>query len=460
MTTETVITKAFYVMIQVLTPQQRWQALKEFETTLTFQRLLALIGVAALIILVLLLIWVSYKRTNEERKINEKLFFNSSKRLGLSEHERQILLQVVKKSGLKQKDAIFSMEDAFLRGAGKLIDESIAARPDSLKSAHQKAEENEKLISDLASLREKLGFLPYGATNLKTTSKKLSTRQIPVGTMLQITPHKTPRSAGLESEVIQNNNIEITLKLKTPVQSEPGTRWNARFNSVTSVWEFDSSVVCCDGNVLVLRHSDDIRFINRRRFARTKVNKPAFVACLPFVKVHNSRLTGVSPETTHRAEQTEQRSIGDSISSWGIPEFVPAVVTELAGVSLCLDVPLNVKLGERLIIIFKLDEERNRDAGSQKNSKTTTSKIIQNIGEVKSTKAIENGQSIVVELIGLSDSEVSKLVRATNSALAKSETASQPAEDEPDKVQSSTSLDGNQQNTEKDALEQASVQGA
>jgi len=452
------------VILPVLTPHQRWQALKEFETTLTFQRLLALIGVAALIILVLLLIWVSYKRTSEERKINEQLFFDSAKRLGLSEHEREILLQVVKKSGLKQRDAIFSMEDAFLRGAGKLIDESIAARPNSLKSAHQKAEENEKLISDLASLREKLGFLPYGATNLKTKSRKLSTRQIPVGTILQITPHKIPRSAGLDSEVIQNNNIELTLELKTPIQSEPGELWNARFNSTTSVWEFDSSVICCDGNVLVLNHSDNIRFVNRRRFARTNVNKPAFVACFPFVKVHHSGQNSKSPEATRGAEQ---KSISGSISSWGTPEFVPAVVTELAGVSLCLDVPLNLELGERLIIIFKLDEEKNRDSSSQKNSKMTTSKIIQNIGEVKSKKAIKNGLSIVVELIGLSDSDVSKLVRATNSASVKAEAASQQAEDasqqaedEPDKVQSSTSLDSHQQNTEKGALKHAAVQGA
>jgi hypothetical protein len=460
MITAIVITKGLNVILQVLTPHQRWQAVREFETTLTFQRLLALIGVAALVILVLLLIWVSYKRATEERKINEQLFFNSSKRLGLSEHERYILLQVVKKSGLKQRDAIFSMEDAFLRGAGKLIDESIAARPNSLKSAHQKAEENEKLISDLASLREKLGFLPYGATNLKTTSKKLSTRQIPVGTVLHITPHKIPNLAGLDSKVIQNNNIELTLQLQTPVQSIPGARWNVRFNSTTSVWEFDSSVVCCDGNVLVLRHSDDIRFVNRRRFARTKVNIPAFVACFPFVKVHHSGQTGVNPEIIHKAEQTEQRSISNSTSSWGIPEFVPAVVTELAGASLRLDVPMNVNLGERMVIIFKLDEEKSKYAGSQKNSKTTTSKIIQNIGKVKTTKAIENGQSIAVELIGLSDSDVSKLVRATNSALAKSETASQPAKDEPENIQSSTSPDSNQQNTEKDALEQAAVQGA
>ncbi len=43
-------------------------------------------------------------------------------------------------------------------------------------------------------------------------------------------------------------------------------------------------------------------------------------------------------------------------------------------------------------------------------------RIIEDIGEVRHVRAIENGQSIAVELTGLSDSDVNELIRATNAA--------------------------------------------
>ena len=44
------------------------------------------------------------------------------------------------------------------------------------------------------------------------------------------------------------------------------------------------------------------------------------------------------------------------------------------------------------------------------------SKVIEDMGEVRHTKAIKNGLSIAVELMGLSDSDVNELIRATNAA--------------------------------------------
>ncbi len=44
------------------------------------------------------------------------------------------------------------------------------------------------------------------------------------------------------------------------------------------------------------------------------------------------------------------------------------------------------------------------------------SRIVEDIGEVRHTKAIQDGFSIAVELTGLSDSNVSELIRATNAA--------------------------------------------
>ncbi|OHB57861.1 MAG: hypothetical protein A2173_07220 [Planctomycetes bacterium RBG_13_44_8b] len=454
----TIIIEGLNTILLALTPVQRWQALKGFETDISPQRWFTLICVIALMILALMLLWVSYKRISEERKISEQMFFDCTDRLGLNEHECRILLKVVKKSGIKQKDAIFTMEDAFLRGATKIIDESIAIQPNSPESAYKKIEENERLISDLAFLREKLGFKPYSTTSLKTKPKNMSSRQIPVGKELHITPHKIPRSTGVDCKVIQNNNVELTLKLETPVQSLPGELWHVRFYATSSVWEFDSSVVCCDGDVLVLHHSNNIRFINRRRFMRTQVNQSAFVARFPFEKIYNSEQNSNDSRTDQKAEQ---KPVKGSIDSWAPPEFVPAVVTELAGVGLCLDVPFEVELGERLIIVFKLEND-DHDSSSQEADNISTPKIIQDICEVRHKKATKNGLSIGVELIGLNDSDVNELVRFTNSTLAKvrNKTAAiQPVEEESNTVQNLTNNDDNQQDKEKDAVVQEAAQG-
>ena len=402
MATSIVIAEGLNAIFLALTPVERWQAVRRFDTNFTIGRWFTLITVAVLIILIALFLWVSYKRRVEERKIAEQLFIDYAEERGLSARERQILLEVVRRSGLKRSDAIFTTEDAFDRGADRLIEESHAA--------HQTAEENEQLRTDLSFLREKLGFLGPSLTGLPVKPKRLSSRQIPIGKELYITPCGSRRSASIESTVIKNDDMELTLKLTIPIEIEPGEYWRARFYLSGSVWEFDSPVVRYEGDVMVLNHSDNVRFINLRRFLRVPVNKPAFVARFPF-----TRLADTS---------------GDC---WSPPEFVPAVVTELAGLSLRLDVPLEVKVGERVLVMFKLDEQKNQDSSTPKAGKKTTSKIIQDIGEVRHTQAIKNGFSIAAELIGLSDSDINELVCATNAAKrradAKRQDISSPSND-------------------------------
>jgi hypothetical protein len=175
--------------------------------------------------------------------------------------------------------------------------------------------------------------------------------------------------------------------LAEPVKITFGELWRIRYYFGSSVWEFDTSVVSYDGNILVLNHNDDVRFINRRRFIRVPVKKQAFIAHFPFEKT-------LEPV-------------------WGPPEFVPAVVTELAGPGLRIESRLQVKEGERVLVVFSLDEEQGRNLTT---ANTGISKIVEDIGEVRHTRAIPNGLSIAVELTGLSDSDINELIRVTNAA--------------------------------------------
>lgn len=410
----TVILKSLNTIFLALSPMERWQAARRFDTDFMVETWFTLIVLAFLIIFIVLFFWVSYSRITEERKVAEQLFAKNAKKSGLSEYERQILLEVVKKSGLKRKDAIFTMESAFQRGAAKIIKESLSM---------QAIEQSEQLEAELAYLCEKLGFQ---SQSFKST-KNLSTRYLLVGKKLYVTRRKSRRLANIESVIIKNTDTELTVQLSMPVESTPGSFWRGRYYSHASVWEFDTSAVSCSGNKLVLNHSHDIRFINRRRFPRVLVNKPAFIACFPFMRTltnnnGDKQVSGVRHRTY--------------IGSLKPPKFVPATITELAGPGLRIETQIEVKVDDRVLVVFKLDDEESR--------------ILEVIGSVKHIKAVKSGFLVAVELIGLSESDLNELICATNVASLNTVTEGQDV----------PRPDSDMQAQEKDVVEPVATKGA
>jgi hypothetical protein len=167
---------------------------------------------------------------------------------------------------------------------------------------------------------------------------------------------------------------------------------------------------------LILNHSSNIRFINRRRFLRVPVNKPTFIARFPFA----------------RTLQPNSDSGGSLVNipenSWGPPEFVSASVTELAGPGLRVEAPLDVKVSDRVLVIIKLSEEEQQKPYSQRTGKTVPEKIVEDIGQVRHIKKIKDGFSIAVELTGLSDRNINELVRVSNAASLKNRAKTKAAQ--------------------------------
>ncbi len=392
--------------ILALTPLERWGALRRFDSSITTERWFVSIGVAAIAILTIALFVVTLHRRSKERRISDRLFVEYAEKRGLSERERQVLLGIAAQAGLKRCDSIFTLGNAFDRGAAKMIKESLARG--------QTTEESEQLKTELSFLREKLGFQnqPVLSTGTPVKPGKLNSRQIPIGKKLHIARRAGPSSDSIESTVTENNDAELVVKLIRPVKITFGELWCVRYYFGTSVWEFDTSVVSCDGNILVLNHSNDMRFINRRRFLRVPVQKPAFIARFPFVRTFVA-----NGDKSMKSFRIYRSSTSASESAWGPPEFVPAVVTELAGPGLRIESTLEVKAGERILVLFSLDEEKDQDSiPARWDGKAATSKIVEDMGEVRHTKAVQNGLSIAVELTGLSDADVDELIRATNAA--------------------------------------------
>jgi hypothetical protein len=417
-----------------LTPQQRWRSASEpFSTGFITERWFLLTLAAVGIILSVLLLVVNRNRIAQRRRIGSQLFAEYAEKNGLSRRERQLMLDIASKVRLKQPEAIFTMSSVFERGAAIIIKEKLAR--------NQTAAQIEQLRMEMSFLREKLGFPERPHSSVGVRQKRLSSRQIPMGKKIYMVRRTNLASDTIESTVTENNDMELVVKLTKPVEIIFGELWCARYYFGASVWEFDTSVVSCKGDILVLNHSDDLRFVNRRRFLRVPVNKAAFVAHFPFIKT--------PVEDSHKGMKSFRiyRSSASSSGGWGPPEFVPAVVTELAGPGLCIEARLELKVGDRVLVVFKLDEEENRyEAPELDGDRKATSKIVEDIGEVRHVKAIQDGFSIAVELTGLNDSDVSELIRATSAASLRTRSESQDV--------------GVSENAEEDAAKPAAVQGA
>ena len=387
----TVITGWLNTLVLALTARQRWGAARgsagDYESGHSF----ILICIIVMITLTALLLVVSFNRSRQQRKKTSQLFSEYAQKRGLSKRERNILFDIARKAGLRRFVSIFTTGKAFDRGASKIIEEKRADK--------QATEESKQLKTEVSFLREKLGFRKQqsGSTISPTNSKNLSSRQITVGRKVHMTRRKASHSDTLEATVDTNTDTELGVILTKAVKITFGEFWCVRYYFGASVWEFDTSVVSYDGTTLVLNHSDNVRFINRRRFLRVLVNKPAFIASFPFVRTP----TG----------------------NWEPPKFVPAVVTELAGPGLRIEAEIEVKTGERILVVFGLDEENNKGSIQLRpGDKAAISKIIEDIGEVKHTKAVQNGLSIAVELTGLSELNIDELTRVTNAASIKAGT--------------------------------------
>jgi hypothetical protein len=313
------------------------------------------------------------------------------------------------------------MSSAFERGAAIVVEESVTRK--------QPAAQIEQLKSQLFFLREKLGFQKRPATSIGPAKrqKRLNSRQIPVGKKIYMVRRTSRDSDTIESTIMENNDSELVVRVTKPIKIVFGESWCARYYFGASVWEFDTSVVSCNGDVLVLNHSDEMRFVNRRRFLRVPVQKQAFIAHFPFI-----RRVVADGRKSMKSFRMYRSSAVDSGSVWGPPEFVPAAVTELAGPGLCIEAPLELKVHDRVLVVLELDEGENRESAPEgEGSKTVTSKIVEDMGVVRHIKSAKSGFSIAVELIGLSDPDVNELIRATNAASLKAGSGGQdvPASD-------------------------------
>jgi hypothetical protein len=391
--------QAIGYMVFALTPRERWSAARQLEAGSTSEQWFVLWAAAALVLLVILLIWVSCRRWAQSREQNRQRFAEGALQRGLGTRENQMLLAIAVRSGVRRAQDVFASPDVFDKGAGKLLAESSGTRT---------AAERDELKIELAVLRRKLGF-PAAA---ESGTKHPSSRNIEVGQHVELI--RGAEGIGVEAEVVRNDDIELVLEVHTPIQSQPGERWRVRHYFGVSVWEFSTSAVRCARNRLTLNHSDVVRRADRRRFPRVSVHVPALIAALPFLKDASTK----EESSSVALEAARAGALAESA-----PKFREGLVTELAGPGLRIESRLPVVAGDRVLIIFSL-------AGSEA-AVPARRRTVAVVGRVKRCQASEQGLSIAVELVGFDDVEIDEFVRTTEeiaaqAGLAKADDASAP----------------------------------
>ncbi len=398
--------------ILALTPVQKWGAARKFNSgSFMSERWFFHINAAAIVILTTILLVVTTKRILRERKNSERLFNEYAENRGLTYSESQTLFAIARQARLKQKESIFTLAASFDIGAAQMVKKLVAKHA---------VKESQRLEAVLSSLREKLGFKKEASYSRGSIagSERLSSRQIPVGKEVSVRRPNQKDSEAVEATVVKNNDFELAILLSEPVTITFGDFWNIRYYSGASIWEFESYVVSYDGNTMVLNHNDEVRFINRRRFLRAPVQKPAFIAVFPFEKKLIWTFEGAPGSMPDDSEEISLQPL----------QFVSALVTELGGPGLRIEAPVEVQPGDRVLIMFELDRKKEQKLIKNKETEevteitTTTMKVVEDIGiveeigEVKRTEDAQGKLSIAVELKGLQDSDIDCLIRATNLA--------------------------------------------
>jgi hypothetical protein len=372
-----------------LTPRERWSATSRLNSTPPSEYSgegMLLTAVVVLMLLALLLWWVSSRRRGQDEHVPREFFAESANRRGLSARERQILLAIVVRSGLGQSEDIFTVVDAFDRGATKLREECSRTRT---------AEENERLETEIALLRGKLGFELTRSPRGSGPAKRPSSRDIPAGKIIELTRRQSDTSS-IQAEVVRNDDIELAVELFQELDIHVGESWLARYDFGTSFWEFDTVVVRCEGTRLVLNHSDHARFVDRRRFPRVAIRVPALLARLPAMKKPG-------PGTADRISSGYESLILKP------PVFVQGTVTEIAGPGLRIEAPMQAGAGDRLFVMFQLDDA---SIGSGRPVPPSAGGyVVSDISRVQYAKRTSDGVSMAVELGGLSEADVDGLVR-------------------------------------------------
>lgn len=324
--------------------------------------------------LIVLLLAINMGRFIKTKKIGESLFIRHAKKSGLTDAEVVVLLQVAKTAGMKHVSDIFTNEEAYSESADKLY--QIVKRRDGESKASD-------LKTIFAVIYDKLRFQHVQIEIIEDMMDDASggTRKIPRGTKIYISRRKNEAKLGIETSVIDNTQEGLRLNIIGKVKIELAEVWYARYIYGSSIWGFETSVIGFKDGILQLNHNDNITLSGRRRFRDLCID----------TKVLYAKFDSFA--------DSEKNNEGQDISIQG-PVFIESEIKELGGTWIKFLTDQKLATDQRVLVIFKLGET-----------------VIRDIGYVRRNQKYDESNLAVVELIGLTDTEIEKILKVSANIL-------------------------------------------
>ena len=364
-------------MAKRLTAVDRWSAVKNPWSGFEGENWVATaMGALVLLVGVTVVGIVSYGYI--QRRKWAKIFANDGRKKGLRENDLKLLRFMTSLVKMKNADAIYTAEDSFNQAAAQLMqnDRTIAMSPD------MRAE----LVAQVSSMREKIGFA--SSSGESSGGNLISSRQIPVGAKVFITPQKYTEA--VTGTIIETGEAEFAIETDEELTSISGDDCVVRHSIEASAWEFDTQIVRCEQRRVTLNHVQQARLINRRKFPRVRVDKSANVARFALF-----------------SEDPKQE----------VPRFTPARLRQIGGSGMLLQVelqqPMPVTEGERVLITASFAADC----------------LVQGLGRIRRKSGNEQeGVLLGIELIALEPPDMAELVRQTNLAVVQEANKNSQAE--------------------------------
>lgn len=341
------------------TPLQRWQAMRTPSGNNSLLPWMA--GVVVALAAGAVAWWVVRniaRRRRQRRDWGE--FYQHAANEGLSDEETQLLARLVREANLDKPVAIFSADYALKTGANGYLRSETFAR--------ESTEDRLRISQVLGSLRMKL------QAGTARPDSDGGSRNILEGWRVKLL--LMAEQASIRARVISCTPAELRLRPESPLTREPGHVLAVRFFDGRTLWEFDATVLRCEGGTLALSHSDRLRFLHRRRGTAVPMSRPAMVCPFDF-----------------HAQETRSAA----------PSFTEATLTQLAGAELKLRTALHLQRGEQVLLVLNVED----------------GKVFRCLGKVHATGDPRRllGE-YDVELVGLRSRELAELNAATARAAA------------------------------------------
>jgi len=334
---------------------QRWQGAKnapewhfgwEWMTGLGLAMFIVIAGVGL----------IGFLRTRKKLgKMTEDWYEQTRK---LSGEEIELLTRLIQQSGLIRTEPRFTLHHAFQTGMNNYLS--------SETFCDQAPEDQIAIRRAINELRRKL------AIDLAERDDSPGTQRIPVGSILTVMNLPEPEEINIRVEGKGEDGLLV--EPTTPVDVKIGRALLIRHFDGERVWEINTRVSHRVEGMWLIEHDPSIRPINVRRFVRVPIQQRALVGVFPF----------------HTDEAT--------VSQMTPPSFVNALLMEIAGPGLMLEVDLELKVGQRILVVFELDNKRQ----------------IQSVGRVRRVNYQSNPMRYGVELVGLKPSQIAELMNITN----------------------------------------------